>query len=67
MNSLINERQAASILSLSTRTLQRLRCVGGGPRFLRLSQASIRYRLSDLEAWISARIFSNTSQKGSER
>jgi len=64
--SILNEKEAAAWLRLSPRTCQRMRVCGGGPRFLRL-RGSIRYRLADLEAWINARIFSNTSQKESEQ
>jgi hypothetical protein len=61
MSPLLTQRDAARLLALSTRTLERLRCIGGGPCFVRL-HGSVRYRLSDLEAWIASRVVSSTSQ-----
>lgn len=59
---LIDEREAASILCYSVRALQNWRHRGGGPDFVKVSSRSIRYRRTDLEKWIVARIVSNTSQ-----
>jgi predicted DNA-binding transcriptional regulator AlpA len=61
MAPLLTQRDAARLLALSTRTLERLRYTGGGPRFVRL-RGSVRYRVSDLEAWIAPRVVSSTSQ-----
>jgi predicted DNA-binding transcriptional regulator AlpA len=62
MQALLNEREAAALLKLSVRTLQRLRCVGGGAKFVRL-HGSVRYRLSDIEEWIALRVVSSTSEE----
>lgn len=61
---LIDEKQAAEYLGYTTRALQNWRLRGGGPRFVRVSARSIRYRISDIEAWIEARIVSSTSDPG---
>jgi hypothetical protein len=50
MEALLSERAAAALLCLSVRTLQRLRQTGVGPKFVRLSEGRIAYRLADLEA-----------------
>jgi len=63
MQPLLNEREAAALLKLSVRTLQRLRCIGGGAKFVRL-QGSVRYRISDIEEWIALRVVSSTSEEG---
>jgi hypothetical protein len=63
MSPLLNEREAAALLKLSVRTLQRLRCVGGGAKFVRL-RGSVRYRTEDLQSWIEARVVSSTSEEG---
>jgi len=63
MQPLLNEKEAAALLNLSVRTLQRLRCIGGGAKFVRL-HGSVRYRLSDIEEWIALRAVSNTSEEG---
>jgi excisionase family DNA binding protein len=50
---LLTQREAAAVLCLSERTLERLRVSGTGPRFVRAGR-SVRYREADLEAWIAA-------------
>lgn len=58
---LINEIEAAKFLGYSVRALQNWRVRGGGPKFVKVSARSIRYRRIDLKAWIEARLQSNTS------
>ena len=60
---LLTQSDAAKLLRLSERTLERLRLQGGGPLFVKAGRA-VRYRESDLETWIAARVVSNTSQIG---
>jgi len=50
MQPLLTQRQCAEALALSERTLERFRVSGVGPKFVRCGK-SIRYRLSDVEAW----------------
>ena len=57
---LLTEVDAADFLRLSMRTLQAWRCRGQGPTFIRAGRA-IRYRRSDLIAWIEK----NTVPRGS--
>jgi predicted DNA-binding transcriptional regulator AlpA len=59
---LLTQREAALALSLSTRSLERMRCAGGGPKFVRLSRGRIAYREADLEEWIAKRVVSSTSE-----
>ncbi|MBR9650237.1 helix-turn-helix transcriptional regulator [Thalassovita aquimarina] len=61
-NSLVNEREAASILCYSVRALQNWRHRGGGPRFVKVSSRSVRYRRADLLKWIEERTVAHTSQ-----
>lgn len=61
-STLVDEREAASILCYSVRALQNWRCRGGGPDFVKVSSRSVRYRRADLEKWIMARTVSNTGQ-----
>ncbi len=67
MLALLTQREAAELLRLSERTLERLRLTGGGPRFCRLGHA-VRYREADLESWIASRVVGSTSEplKGSK-
>jgi len=59
---LINEHEAADYIGHSVRALQNWRVRGGGPRFVKISGRSIRYRRCDLNAWIEARLVRNTSE-----
>jgi excisionase family DNA binding protein len=52
---LLREVQAADLLNLSVRTLQAWRTQGLGPAFVRAGRA-IRYRRSDLLAWVHANV-----------
>jgi predicted DNA-binding transcriptional regulator AlpA len=54
----------AEELGLSPDHLARLRMEGGGPRFIKLSPGrtgQVRYRREDVEKWLAARTFTNTS------
>lgn len=59
---LINEREAASFLGYSIRALQNWRYRGGGPRFVKVSARSVRYRLKDLIDWIEKKTISCTAE-----
>ena len=62
MTLLLTQREAASALRLSQRTLERLRVSGRGPKFVRCGLRSIRYRQSDLDDYISGRVVRSTSE-----
>jgi excisionase family DNA binding protein len=57
-DSLVTEVQTAELLNISIRTLQAWRIKSAGPRFVRVGRA-IRYRRSDLTAWIEANTVGN--------
>jgi predicted site-specific integrase-resolvase len=59
---LLTQREAALVLRLSERTLERWRVAGIGPRFVRLNRR-IRYRQQDLDAHVAARVVGSTSEK----
>jgi len=59
---LLNEKQAASILCYTQRALQNWRVRGGGPRYVKVSARSIRYRRRDLTSWVEKRLRAHTSQ-----
>ncbi len=49
-----NEHEAAEILGLKVRTLQRMRMERRGPRWLKYDKKSVRYSEGDLAAYIEA-------------
>lgn len=56
----LNCDQAGAHLKLSPRTLEKLRTIGGGPRFRKLGRRVV-YTLADLDAWADARACESTS------
>lgn len=52
--------EAGAFLKLSPRTLEKLRTLGGGPRFRKLGRR-VMYAQADLEAWADSRACSSTS------
>jgi predicted DNA-binding transcriptional regulator AlpA len=65
MTALLTSREVAQLLHLSTRTLERLRCSGRGPKFIRIGK-SIRYEYGALTSYCAARVVANTSQQVEE-
>jgi predicted DNA-binding transcriptional regulator AlpA len=61
MDSLLNQKQAAHVLGVSARTLERHRVAGTGPRWARLGKL-VRYRQSDLDAWVERSLRTSTSE-----
>ena len=61
---LLTEREAADLLRLSPRTLQRLRDAGGGPRFIRAGvradAGKILYDQAALVKWLDSRTSQDT-------
>ena len=57
---LLTVDEAARRLRLSASYLNKLRCFGGGPVFIRLGKA-VRYLPSDLDAWIDNNKRANTA------
>lgn len=49
-------------LNCSVSHLNKLRCVGGGPKFVKIGSA-IRYRPSDVQAYIAAMVHTSTSEQ----
>jgi excisionase family DNA binding protein len=62
---LLDQREAARLLRLSERTLERLRLQGGGPLYVKCGR-SVRYRQADIESWIAARVVDSTSAMGGD-
>jgi len=57
-----NEAQAARLLGLSRKTLQKFRLTGEGPRYVRVSARCVRYRIADIHTWQESKLVSSTSE-----
>jgi predicted DNA-binding transcriptional regulator AlpA len=66
MQTLLTQRDAAIALRCSERTLERLRCSGLGPRYVKTTRR-VLYRESDLDAWLTSRLVRSTSEAGEGR
>lgn len=55
--------EAANHLGLAVSTLNKWRCLGGGPQYLKLGKA-VRYRRTDLDTYLDRRNVTSTSQYG---
>lgn len=61
----LDPAQAAELLHMSRSTMDKLRCIGGGPPFRKFGR-KILYEIGDLEAWAAAhQRFSSTSNADS--
>ncbi|KAA2213203.1 helix-turn-helix transcriptional regulator [Teichococcus oryzae] len=58
---LLTPEDVAARLGVSRKALERWRCTGDGPRFVRLGHKTVRYRHQDIETFISARIVASTA------
>jgi hypothetical protein len=56
----LSNREAATFLNLSPRTLEKMRVQGGGPTFRKFGRR-VQYAPSDLELWANARSYDSTS------
>ncbi len=59
----LNNREAADYLGLKAATLNKWRCHGDGPPFIKVGRL-IRYRRSDLDAFLLGRVRRSTSDQG---
>ena len=62
LDRLFNECEAAAFIGYSIRALQGWRVKGGGPKFVKVSARSIRYRRRDLIEWAELRLKASTSE-----
>ena len=58
---LMPQSAVALRLGISERTLERKRCDGTGPKFVRVGRL-VRYTARDLESWLAARTVQSTSE-----
>ena len=61
----LTSQDAADLLRLSVRTLERMRVEGNGPRFLKAGngkRSRVLYRLEDVQNWLEAQAYHSTSE-----
>lgn len=61
----LNSQEAADILRISIRTLERMRVDGTGPRFMKAGKGTrsrVLYCHQDLAAWLTANSYASTSE-----
>jgi excisionase family DNA binding protein len=58
---LLDEFEVAAWLSISVRTLRNWRVQGGQIPFIRVGKKAVRYRSSDVEAWLASRVRTSTT------
>jgi predicted DNA-binding transcriptional regulator AlpA len=58
---ILTQREAAALVRLSERTLERLRLTGGGPVYVKAGRR-VLYREPDLAEWIASRVRASTSE-----
>jgi hypothetical protein len=58
-----DENELSAFTKKSPRTYQAMRVHGGGPKYIKLG-AHVRYRRSDVFAWLAANVRESTSDEG---
>ena len=64
---LLAPADAARSLNVTTRTLERWRISGEGPKFVRVGPRKVGYRQADLQAWLDGRAFAHRAEEMSRR
>jgi hypothetical protein len=60
---LLKPSEAARLLAVTTRTLERWRMTGQGPAYISLSRGTVRYTAAALNAFVEASARTNTAQR----
>ena len=67
MKRLFTPEEAGTYLGYSVHSLQRWRCIGGGPCFRKINGRSIRYEKDALDEWlVGYRTYRHTSEIAAE-
>lgn len=62
-NGLLRVREAAARLGLSKSTLDKMRCEGRGPRYVKITSKLVGYDPADLDAYAEGRKRQSTSER----
>jgi excisionase family DNA binding protein len=60
---MVSQAEVAELLGVTERCIEGWRVRGGGPRYVRVGRL-VRYRESDVSAWLDARTRASTSDPG---
>ena len=63
---LLSPTEVAAKIKMSPRTLQKWRCNGRGPQYVRLGHA-VRYREQDVDAWVESKLSRNSAEAADRR
>ena len=61
----LTSNEAADLLRISRRTLERMRVDGSGPRYIKVGagkRSRVLYRETEIEAWLTKFSFGSTSE-----
>ncbi|SFK03277.1 Predicted DNA-binding transcriptional regulator AlpA [Methylocapsa palsarum] len=64
---LLRTKEAAARVGLAEATLEKLRCLGGGPPYFKVSRKRVVYDAAELDLWARSQRFASTSDVGSPR
>jgi predicted DNA-binding transcriptional regulator AlpA len=53
---LLTPKELCKQVNICTKTLQRLELEGEGPRPIQITSSLVRYRQSDVDAWLASRV-----------
>jgi excisionase family DNA binding protein len=62
MPEVLTTDQAAAHLALGRSTLEKWRCSGTGPKFIKLGLRRVGYHKADLDEWVASRRRTSTSE-----
>jgi len=65
MEMVLDTKRAAARVGLAPQTLNKLRCVGGGPPYYKHARKVV-YRVPDLDTWLQGRFRTSTSDAGDQ-
>lgn len=58
---LLTVHELATYLRISKSSLDKYRLTGDGPKYIRVGRHAVRYRMSDVEAYLASRVTTSTS------
>tara|TARA_R110000782_G_scaffold243708_1_gene330445 strand:- start:236 stop:490 length:255 start_codon:yes stop_codon:yes gene_type:complete len=66
LDRMIAEDEAARFIGYTVRALQNWRLRGGGPKFIKVSGRSVRYRRRDLIEWAESLLVASTTEAAND-